>query len=51
VTAIKRAVVASRTRDGFLTEAAEFGKAMTTADKVEGIAAFLEKRAAAWKGE
>jgi len=35
----------------FAVEAEVFGKLCQTVDKREGVAAFLEKRVATWRGE
>ncbi len=51
VEAIKRSANASDNGEaGYGVEALAFGDIMETEDKVEGIGAFLEKRAADWKG-
>jgi len=52
VAAIKKAVAASEGDPdaGFVAEAQAFAAVMVTDDKVEGIDAFLEKRAARWTG-
>ncbi len=52
IAAIKRSMDASQGdhTEGYLTEAQEFGAIMESEDKTEGIAAFIEKRTADWKG-
>ena len=37
--------------EGLALEAAEFGVAFNTQDRIEGVNAFLEKRKADWKGK
>lgn len=52
IAAIKRAIDASggEHEAGYRVEAGEFGAIMESEDRTEGIDAFLEKRAADWKG-
>jgi enoyl-CoA hydratase len=51
VAAIRRSVTAAvQGKNGFDVEAREFGAIMESADRSEGISAFLEKRPATWKG-
>ncbi|MFC1530389.1 enoyl-CoA hydratase/isomerase family protein [Gemmatimonadota bacterium] len=52
IAAIKRSMDASQGDHaaGYAVEAEEFGKLMESEDKAEGIAAFIEKRNAGWKG-
>jgi enoyl-CoA hydratase len=53
IAAIKRAMDAAYGDhdEGYRIEAREFGAIMSSEDKAEGIAAFLEKRPANWKGK
>jgi enoyl-CoA hydratase len=51
---IKQAIntgLASSLEEGLAYEAAQFGVAFDTEDRVEGVAAFLEKRPAQWNGQ